>query len=434
MKIKYLDKHFNIYAAYGPHRLWENNLTSALGKLLHYSPPAFRKSFAREFLKAPSKSHSDYAISLQRQDSRVVKCPKKYSLLLRPHDYIDHTEFSDRIARKRKDPRPDLWLVREDCSQSILVEVKLWRGEGRSQASDYAKQFNATPLKEVTFEKLHQWLSRQKATENEFDFLRQSLIAYLDDFGVTSSNRFSTRYFSVADGKFEEPILLKRHLTSLSSFLAENFEDTICPEPHVGNISSNDKSVYIDFGPKNKESLAYPALGFHTDGLYPSVFISGLRSKWGGKYSGKKGMDTFLKLVEAAQENKRLTGFEKVLAQVPQGTELILKAYRQRVKFIAPESHEPRATFIKQSNTSWKNKDTRQTYSARRLLHHIIFRINRLHGKKIPKSSFWQYSAIGLSGKCIPYSEIERSGVGAEIRFKRELERLMKYVALVSKS
>jgi len=434
MQIKYLDKHFNIYAAYGPHRLWENNLTSALGKLLHYASPTFRKSFAREFLRAPSKSRSDYAISLQRKDSRVAQCPKRYSLLLRPHDYIDHTEFSDRITRKRKDPRPDLWLVREDCLQSVLVEVKLWHGKGRSQASDYAKQFKATPLEEVTFEKLHQWLSKQTSTGSEFDFLRRSLIAYLEDFGVTSSNRFSTRYFSVTDGKFEEPILLKRHLASLSSFLAQNFKGTICPEPHVGNISSGDESVYIDFGPKNKESLAYAALGFHTDGLYPCVFISGLRSKWGGKNSGKKGMDAFLKLVETAQENKRLTGFEKVLAQVPQGTELIIKAYRQRVKFIAPESHAPRATFIKQSNNSWKNKDTGQTYSPRHLLCHIVFRINRLHGKKISKSNFWQYSAIGLGGRCIPYAEIERSGVGAEIRFKRELERLMKYVALVSKS
>ena len=377
----------------------------------------------------PAGRHSDFSISLQRRDARVPGCAKKCAFLLRPHEYIDHTEFSDRITRKRKDPRPDLWLVQEDCSQSILIEVKLWCGEGRSQASDYAKQFKATALKEITFENLYRWLCEQKSSENDLDFLRKSLIAYLEDFGVTSSDRFSTRYFSVgSDGSFDEPILLKRHLNSLSSLLVKNLKD-ICIGSHVGNVSSDLERVYVDFGPKSKGSLAYPALGFHSDGLYPCIFISGLRSKWNGEFSGKKGMDVFLK---RTLELRVGTGFEKVLNKLPVGTELILKAYRQRVKYIDPESHAPRATFIKQINGCWKDKRSSKIYTQNKLLSHIVKRIKSLHGKKVPKSSYWQYSSMCLCCKRIPYTDIEKSRTGAVDFFEAELRRLFKYVSIIS--
>lgn len=432
MSIKYQDKHLNIYAAYGPHRLWENNLTSALGKLLHYSSQAFRKSFAREFLKVPGGRRSDFSIALQRRDARISKCGEKYALLLRPHKYIDYTEFSDRITRKRKDPRPDLWLVREDGSQAVLIEVKLWSGEGRSQASDYAKQFKARLLKEVTFEDLHQWLSKQNNIGNDSDFLRRSLIAYLEDFGVTSSDRFSTRYFSVgADGKFDEPILLKRHLLSLSSLLAENLKKSVCAEPHVGNLSPDGERMYVDFGLKNKESVAYPALGFHSDGFCPCIFISGLRSKWMGKYAGRRGMDAFIRLAEKAQKNNHVTGFEKAINKLPEGATLMLKAYRQRVRYIDPDSHEAKATFVKLANGNWENTRDGRNYPHRIFLDHIIRRISKLHGKKVLRSSYWQYSSIGINWKCVPYDVIESHG--ALNWLEVELAQLVKYASLISK-
>jgi hypothetical protein len=108
--MNYDDVHLNVFWPYGSHAYYENNLTAAIAKFLHYSTPGTRRNFVSKCLGIPNGINGeDFRICLQRrdvsEDIESLKKRRKHVLLLRPERFLD--DDSEEICCKDKHTTPD---------------------------------------------------------------------------------------------------------------------------------------------------------------------------------------------------------------------------------------------------------------------------------------------------------------------------------------
>ena len=362
---EYSDVHLNVFYPYGPHALWENNLTGALVKYLYYAPRSKRLSFVLDCLKIPADSRQgDFRIMMQRSSlpkeiEQKTKKKDSYVLLLKPSRLLDEDLVQKEHSEEKSHSRPDIVLWNEKTGSLVVLEVKLWKQASRTaknQIDAYAENFNCKKHSDVDLEDVYNWLNslRGKATEIEL-FLRESLVNYLEDIDCTKTPVFRPRHLAVKDGCFVEPDLIKRRIAYFADKLAGQCEflgEIKAKGPQLSS-SENPSDCYISCRFADSKIRATLDLGFHADAEIPSLRAMSFLID---PDRGVSGIDPVLSSLDRTKKRGLQLNWEGALDCAPVGFRVIFKQslYVQRVD----QQEEWPWKYVKARSGAWESIGT----------------------------------------------------------------------------